>query len=127
HLFERFRQADASTTRTHGGLGLGLAITRQLVELHGGTIRADSPGEGKGATFTIRLPLSGAAAAPAGDGSLPERAGVFEPTRVREGVRVLLVEDEPAPRRVIQWMLEQCRATVTAVPSAAPALAAFRG
>jgi len=126
HLFERFRQADASTTRTHGGLGLGLAITRQLVELHGGTIRADSPGEGKGATFTIRLPLSGAAA-PAGDSSLPERAGVFEPTPVLEGVRVLLVEDEPATRRVIQWMLEQCRATVTAVPSAAPALAAFRG
>ena len=57
-IFDRFRQADGTTTRQHGGLGLGLAIVRHLVELHGGTIKADSAGEGKGATFTIKLPLA---------------------------------------------------------------------
>jgi signal transduction histidine kinase len=59
HVFERFRQADASTSRSHGGLGLGLAIVRHLIELHGGTVRADSPGLGKGSTFTIELPVGG--------------------------------------------------------------------
>ena len=57
-VFERFRQADASIARAHGGLGLGLAIVRQLVELHGGTVQAQSPGEGQGATFVVRLPLT---------------------------------------------------------------------
>ena len=57
HVFERFRQADSSTTRKHGGLGLGLAIVRHLVEIHGGTVRAESDGEGKGATLTVILPL----------------------------------------------------------------------
>jgi PAS domain S-box-containing protein len=125
HLFERFRQADASTTRTHGGLGLGLAITRQLVELHGGTIRAESPGAGRGSTFTVRIPVAGAAPA-RGDPPPPPSGAAFEPTPALEGLRVLLVEDEPATRKVIQWMLEQCRADVTAVPSAELAVTAYR-
>jgi signal transduction histidine kinase len=58
HVFERFRQADSGTTRPHGGLGLGLAIARHIVEMHGGTIEADSPGEGQGATFTVKLPMT---------------------------------------------------------------------
>jgi CheY-like chemotaxis protein len=126
HLFERFRQADASTKRRHGGLGLGLAITRQLVELHGGGIRADSPGEGRGATFTIVLPLADGAPGPGGAAAAAPADGGFEPTPALEGVSILLVEDEPATRTVIQRMLEQCSAEVTAVPSAALALAAFR-
>ena len=129
HLFQRFRQADASTTRVHGGLGLGLSITRQLVELHGGTIRAESPGEGKGATFTVELPLRDVRAAlayrpPAAGRSGDGAASKLEP--VLEGVRVLLVEDEAKTRAAVRWTLEQCKAHVTAVESAALAVAAFR-
>jgi signal transduction histidine kinase len=61
HVFERFRQEDSSTTRSHSGLGLGLALVRHLVELHGGTVTAESPGKGRGATFVVRLPLAPAA------------------------------------------------------------------
>jgi signal transduction histidine kinase len=66
HVFERFRQADGATTRRHTGLGLGLTIVRELVELHGGTVHAASEGEGRGATFTVRLPIS-IGEAPAGE------------------------------------------------------------
>jgi signal transduction histidine kinase len=61
YVFDRFRQADGTTTREHGGLGLGLSIARHLVELHGGTVKAESDGEGRGSTFTVRLPLAGSA------------------------------------------------------------------
>jgi CheY-like chemotaxis protein/anti-sigma regulatory factor (Ser/Thr protein kinase) len=131
HVFERFRQEDASTTRTLGGLGLGLSISKQLVELHGGAIRAESAGEGKGATFTVELPLANieAAADPKGqpgDAQAAFAASSFTPSPVLRGVRVLVVEDEAHTRSAIQRVLEDCQAEVTAVESAALAVAAFR-
>ncbi|MGZ6098358.1 MAG: hybrid sensor histidine kinase/response regulator, partial [Myxococcaceae bacterium] len=97
HVFERFRQADATATRVHGGLGLGLAIVRHLVELHGGTVAANSPGEGQGATFTVRLPL----ALPAQlEHPLLEMAPAS--TRVDlSGLRLLVVVDEPDTRAML--------------------------
>jgi len=139
HVFERFRQEDASTTRVLGGLGLGLSIAKQLVELHGGTIRADSAGEGKGSTFTAQLPLSEMAtvslhvgqaptmgdATPGSAFSVAEaRASVVSP--MLAGLRILVVEDEPSTRSAIQTLLEAHQAQVTAVDSAALAVAAFR-
>ena len=110
HVFERFRQADARSTRRHGGLGLGLAITHRLVEMHGGTIGVESDGPGHGAVFTVRLPL----------------APVVDAPRQRlAGVRVLLVEDEVATRSGLTQVFRHAGATVTAADSAAAALAAF--
>ena len=128
HVFERFRQAEASTTRTHGGLGLGLAICRQLVELHGGTIRAESAGEGAGATFTVELPLSDVRTegVPPTTPALAEDAAPYVPAPMLEGLSVLLVEDDASTRAALQRLLEQCAAEVTAVESAALAVAAFR-
>jgi CheY-like chemotaxis protein len=129
HVFERFRQADASTTRAVGGLGLGLAICRQLVELHGGTIRAQSPGAGGGSTFTVELPVAdvrpgtGYASRP---GAKAGAAPAFAAAPALKGVRVLLVEDDTGTRTVLKWVLERCQAHVTAVDSAAQAVAAFR-
>jgi signal transduction histidine kinase len=121
HVFERFRQADSSVGRSHGGLGLGLAIVRQLVELHGGHIRAESAGEGHGATFTVTLPRL---AAPAADHAPAAPSGSREPeTPGRlDGVRILLVEDERDAQEVIGVILAQAGADVTAVGSAGEAL-----
>jgi signal transduction histidine kinase len=113
HLFERFRQADSSVTRSHGGLGLGLAIARNLVELHGGTIRAESAGEGQGATFIISLPRRAAsrAATRASDTpSVPPLLG---------GTRVLVVDDDPDTRDVVRAILEHAGAEVLTTESAA--------
>jgi signal transduction histidine kinase len=129
YVFERFRQADSSTTRVHGGLGLGLAIARQLVELHGGTMEAKSAGEGKGATFVVELPRIEVAARPnesrMSDVRATPTSPPFLPEPVLNGLRVLFVEDEAHTRAVVQWLLEQCGAVVTPAASAHEALARF--
>ena len=121
HVFERFRQADSSTTRPHGGLGLGLAIVRHLVEAHGGTVVAESAGKGRGASFTVRLPRH----TPAGEAEAPGPAVPVEadPPRSLEHVHVLLVEDDPDTRGMMQTVLSLRGAKVTAASSAAEALA----
>jgi two-component system, chemotaxis family, CheB/CheR fusion protein len=126
YLFEPFKQADASTTRRQGGVGLGLAITRQLVELHGGTISAQSPGPGKGATFTVRIPS--APVVPGERREEEERPARRFPTASREslaGAHVLLVEDDTDMRNAVMRVLGQAGVEVTAVGSAAAALEAY--
>ncbi len=120
YVFDRFRQADGSTTRAHGGLGLGLAIVRHLVEAHGGSASAASGGAGRGATFTVELPLVQTARGKPGTGT-PDR--VDRLPRVLQGLRILLVEDHPDSRDLLQHLLEAAGATVTSTASAAEALA----
>jgi PAS domain S-box-containing protein len=130
HVFDRFRQADQRTTRQHGGMGLGLSIVRHLVELHGGTVRAESPGEGQGSTFTVLLPVApvyqaaaeGARVHPAARETLP----FFECVDRLDGVRVLVVDDEPDTREMLKAALGQSGAEVTAAGSVAEALDAMR-
>jgi PAS domain S-box-containing protein len=127
HIFEPFRQADARFDRGHGGLGLGLAITRQLVDLHGGIIHAASDGAGHGATFTIRLPRT-SAAAPMGHGAVAA-AGESSPAPDTAppslgGLEILLVDDEPDTLTMFRDALEGAGARVRAVASAADALRA---
>jgi signal transduction histidine kinase/CheY-like chemotaxis protein len=125
HVFERFRQADASSTRAHGGLGLGLAIVRHLVELHGGTVRTESPGEGKGATFRVLLPLATAEPRVAwGDAAgRTARADLGGPNL--RGVRVLVVEDEQDSMELIRTALARLGAEVVAAGGTEEALARF--
>ena len=125
HVFDRFRQADGTTTRRHGGLGL--AIARHLVELHGGSIRADSPGEGRGASFSVSLPLLNAPAARYDDehgrgdgGSAPLRGGALE------GLRVLVVDDETDTRELIAFALIASGAEVKTAASVGEALATLK-
>jgi signal transduction histidine kinase/ActR/RegA family two-component response regulator len=115
HVFERFRQADSSITRAHGGLGLGLAIVRHLVELHGGTVDAESEGEGRGAVFTVRLPIR--TDIPAIAQRLDSTARL-DPPRSLRGTRVLVVDDDPDAREVLRAMLEDAGATVATTASA---------
>jgi PAS domain S-box-containing protein len=123
HVFERFRQADSSSTRPHGGLGLGLAIVRHLVELHGGSVGVTSEGEGKGATFTVRLPLRDAPLLT----ETPHRMPAAAPLPQLSGVSVLVVEDEADARELIRTVLEQLGAGVIAASTAEEALAALDG
>ena len=129
-VFDRFRQADQRTTRQHGGMGLGLAIVRHLVELHGGTVRAESPGEGHGSTFTVLLPVApvyqetteGERVHPAARDTLPS----YDCADRLDGLKVLVVDDEPDTRELLKVGIEQCGAEVTAVATASEALAAMR-
>lgn len=125
HVFERFRQSDSSTTRNHGGLGLGLSIVRQLVELHGGTVTADSPGSGEGATFEVILPVRSANAEASEEkpGPATEGEARTEPQPTLNGLRVLVVDDEPDARELVVAVLTGREAEVVSVGSASEALA----
>jgi PAS domain S-box-containing protein len=129
YVFERFQQAEVGASRTHGGLGLGLAIVRHIVEAHGGTVHAESPGAGRGAVFTVKLPLMMARMAgevqrrhptvslAANDGDLPRL----------EGLRILIVDDEPDSNEVVGYLLGSCGAEIRAAGSAEQARGVLQG
>jgi PAS domain S-box-containing protein len=115
-VFDTFRQADSSTTRTFGGLGLGLAIAHNIIELHGGTIHAESAGEGQGATFIVKLPLVSTSTVPT------QEAAVVNHTLSLQGIKVLAVDDEIDNLELATFILEDAGASVVAVSSAPEAL-----
>lgn len=128
HVFDRFRQADASTTRNHGGLGLGLSIARSLTELHGGSVQVKSAGPGKGATFIVSLPLVVVHPEVEPDdfdrnGATSSSGDYKEPAL--DGVKVLVVDDEPDARELIRLVLEGCNAEVATAGSAQEAFEAL--
>ena len=129
YVFDRFRQADASTTRIHGGLGLGLSIVRQLVDLHGGNVSVESEGEGKGATFTIMLPFVGVISEEKEVESVhPTQSDEiisFEGLPSLEGLKVLVVDDEIDTGELIGEVLKECGSEVIVSRSAAEALVAL--
>jgi CheY-like chemotaxis protein len=125
HVFERFRQGDSSTKRSHGGLGLGLSIVKHLVELHGGKVRAKSPGAGQGSTFCVELPVmvihppeDARRTHPAAQSQAPSWADLPS----LEGITVLAVDDEPDALALVKRVLEGCGARVITAVSAAEAL-----
>jgi PAS domain S-box-containing protein len=122
HVFDRFRQGDASTTRRHGGLGLGLSIARQLVELHGGSITAASGGEGRGARFSVRLPLAQARTPAVLRSEATGAAGPLASVSL-QGLTLLLVDDEADGRELVAQVLRDSGATVHQAASAQEALA----
>ncbi|OUL26124.1 response regulator [Nostoc sp. 106C] len=127
YVFDRFRQADGSTTRSHTGLGLGLAIARHLVELHHGTIHADSPGEGKGATFTVKLPLLQVKSEESQEKEgLEEALSVSLPPSPLNNIRLLVVDDDIDTRHFLTIALQQAGAEVRAVTSVNEALSAIQ-
>lgn len=116
-VFDYFRQADSTIARKFGGLGLGLAIVRHLLELHGGTVKADSAGEEQGATFTVRIPLMRVQPPASAAETAPESSFNLS------GIRVLAVDDDADARDLVVFLLEDCGASVTAVSNAGDALA----
>jgi CheY-like chemotaxis protein len=125
-VFDRFRQADSTTTRRHGGLGLGLAIARHLIEIHGGSIQAESPGEGQGATFTVRLPIIGSVTqlVPEIEPAAADKESFKSPSGL-EGLHVLIVDDDKDTLELLGAALKQRDATVTAAQSVAEAMKAI--
>jgi signal transduction histidine kinase/ActR/RegA family two-component response regulator len=132
YVFDRFRQADASTTRKHGGLGLGLSIVKQLVEMHGGIVRVSSAGKKMGATFTIELPLAAVPAEQVEQSSLPPAPDDEDSRDTRpnadqplNGVDILCVDDEVDGQRVLNRLLQECGAIVRTAGSARDAMRLF--
>jgi PAS domain S-box-containing protein len=129
YVFDRFRQADATTTRVHGGLGLGLSIVHQLVDLHGGSVSVQSEGEGKGATFTISLPFVGVISSVPDAGSDQQTQSdeiiTLEGLPSLQGLKVLVVDDEADTRELIGEVLKECGSEVITSRSVAEALVAL--
>jgi PAS domain S-box-containing protein len=129
HVFDRFRQADQKTSRQHGGMGLGLAIVRHLVEMHGGTVSANSEGEGKGATFTVSLPIAPIYQVDSSAGRVhPGARDLLPPNDVTDRLdelKILVVDDEADTRELLRQGLEYCGATVSVAGSAAEAVEAL--
>ncbi|MUL36836.1 hybrid sensor histidine kinase/response regulator [Gloeocapsopsis dulcis] len=127
YIFERFRQADSTHTRSHGGLGLGLAIVRHLVELHGGSVQAQSPGEGQGSTFVVQLPVTAVLNTNESERvhSTVSSEVSFDYAPTLSGLKLLVVDDEPDARDLLSTVLQECGALVTAVASVTDAIAAI--
>lgn len=128
-IFDRFRQADGSTTRVHGGLGLGLSIVKHLVHVHRGSVKVESKGQDKGATFTVTLPLASKSQKAASKYEISQPDVTITPpgfSRILDGVRILVVDDEADSRELVKAILMGCGSDVNCCESAAQAMKAIR-